>query len=447
MSFYQQHRGGKFVKEIAALATYNGTSWHCSPCTWGARAEVLRSRAGVKVKTKLIAKLWKYKTSAPTIVMGNGFVFCICSELYIQLVLHVRPSWERDPSSVALPEVSSIFFCPFCLNVLLVRTVVHCTYCKAHWHSVILFDFIYLSAVYFACPTLGGVELLRFTTVRMDRDTKRNGKWKGGGLVLFINTRWCNPGNVTVWSHVQQGHCAAGDGSLTILHAQKVLPRHCCLFYISPQLHAKTAYDIIRATVTRLHTTPRCFYCQCCAWTRSVNDRSWTRSYFWANVIWTFCVLPDEHYCERVHSGIYEQRSRKVLLNSRECQISIEPSRQKLAKTHRKQALICSGKSPIWQHQPPQSCTTAKHGGKNKWRQQHYLRLCLRGGWKYQFINALQYIFSISFRQAASPDYPLSLTGRPSVPASSSWKHLTRDLARGSEGDVPRKYRRSCGGE
>ncbi len=31
-----------------------------------------------------------------------------CAYLRAQL-LHVCPSWERDPSSVALPEVSSIF--------------------------------------------------------------------------------------------------------------------------------------------------------------------------------------------------------------------------------------------------------------------------------------------------------------------------------------------------
>ncbi len=29
--------------------------------------------------------------------------------LYTQDLLHVYPSWERDPSSVAFPEVSSIF--------------------------------------------------------------------------------------------------------------------------------------------------------------------------------------------------------------------------------------------------------------------------------------------------------------------------------------------------
>ena len=34
--------------------------------------------------------------------------FC-CSVLYQRHLLHVCPSWERDASPVALPEVSSIF--------------------------------------------------------------------------------------------------------------------------------------------------------------------------------------------------------------------------------------------------------------------------------------------------------------------------------------------------
>ncbi len=42
------------------------------------------------------------------------------------------------------------------------------------------------------------VDLPGFTTVRADRDTKACEKCKGGGHVLFINNRWCNPGHVTV---------------------------------------------------------------------------------------------------------------------------------------------------------------------------------------------------------------------------------------------------------
>ena len=40
---------------------------------------------------------------------------CIIFSIYTRHLLHVCPSWERDPSSVALPEVSPIF--PFKLWV------------------------------------------------------------------------------------------------------------------------------------------------------------------------------------------------------------------------------------------------------------------------------------------------------------------------------------------
>lgn len=42
------------------------------------------------------------------------------------------------------------------------------------------------------------VELTGFLTVRADRDPIQSDKNKGGGLALFVNTKWCNPGHVTV---------------------------------------------------------------------------------------------------------------------------------------------------------------------------------------------------------------------------------------------------------
>ncbi|KAK0145186.1 hypothetical protein N1851_015918 [Merluccius polli] len=42
------------------------------------------------------------------------------------------------------------------------------------------------------------IKLTGFSHVRVDRDPSRSGKRKGGGLVLYINNRWCNPGHVTV---------------------------------------------------------------------------------------------------------------------------------------------------------------------------------------------------------------------------------------------------------
>ena len=42
------------------------------------------------------------------------------------------------------------------------------------------------------------VEIAGFTTVRVDKDARTCGKNKGGGLILYVNNRWCNPGHITV---------------------------------------------------------------------------------------------------------------------------------------------------------------------------------------------------------------------------------------------------------
>ncbi|KAI4899536.1 hypothetical protein NFI96_002056 [Prochilodus magdalenae] len=42
------------------------------------------------------------------------------------------------------------------------------------------------------------VHLNGFTTVRADRVYHQTGKKRGGGLAVFVNDRWCNPGHITV---------------------------------------------------------------------------------------------------------------------------------------------------------------------------------------------------------------------------------------------------------
>ena len=62
-------------------------------------------------------------------------IFCQCN-LSAVILLHVCPSWERDPSSVALPEVfpSFFFFSQYSTGIEGLRTedAIHCTDCKAH---------------------------------------------------------------------------------------------------------------------------------------------------------------------------------------------------------------------------------------------------------------------------------------------------------------------------
>lgn len=38
------------------------------------------------------------------------------------------------------------------------------------------------------------VHLDSFHFVRVDRNTTEGGKTKGGGIVVFVNERWCKPG-------------------------------------------------------------------------------------------------------------------------------------------------------------------------------------------------------------------------------------------------------------
>lgn len=42
------------------------------------------------------------------------------------------------------------------------------------------------------------VDLPGFTPVRANRDTNACGKSKGGGLIIYVNKRWCHPGHVAV---------------------------------------------------------------------------------------------------------------------------------------------------------------------------------------------------------------------------------------------------------
>lgn len=48
------------------------------------------------------------------------------------------------------------------------------------------------------CIPDANVDLRGFTSVKGNRDTKACGKSKGGGLILDVNDRWCNPSHVTV---------------------------------------------------------------------------------------------------------------------------------------------------------------------------------------------------------------------------------------------------------
>lgn len=61
-------------------------------------------------------------------------------------------------------------------------------------HRLIIFTEIWLTQLVLDA----NMDLLGFTTVQADRDTKACSKSKGGGLVIYVNSRWCHPGHISV---------------------------------------------------------------------------------------------------------------------------------------------------------------------------------------------------------------------------------------------------------
>ena len=125
------------------------------------------------------------------------------------------------------------------------------------------------------------------------------------------------------------------------------LPSKCLFFLVSPvpQLcFLPMCTPLAADTLQRPSSPVRPVLCM-----NAFNERSFMNLFiFWANVNWTHVFLSDEWFCERVHSGVCERRVLTVWLRSRQCQISMEPSRQKPVKTHSEKDLICSRKYPVW---------------------------------------------------------------------------------------------------
>ena len=111
------------------------------------------SRAGALVKARRLQKRWRFKPAIPSFVMGNVNSLANKTDELAALVMNVK----------LYSECSLL-----CL--------------KETWLTSNIPDL--------------NVELPGFTTVRADRDLKLSGKRKGGGLALYVNIRWCNPGHV-----------------------------------------------------------------------------------------------------------------------------------------------------------------------------------------------------------------------------------------------------------
>ena len=106
------------------------------------------------------------------------------------------------------------------------------------------------------------VDLPGFSAVRADRDTKACGKSKGGGLIICVNVRWCNPGHISV----KKASCCRDLELLAVSLPPYYVPREfshviAVCVYIPPRADAATACDKIHAVTARLQTLhPEAFF-------------------------------------------------------------------------------------------------------------------------------------------------------------------------------------------
>ncbi|XP_048842540.1 uncharacterized protein LOC125715253 [Brienomyrus brachyistius] len=99
------------------------------------------------------------------------------------------------------------------------------------------------------------VDLRGFASVRADRDAEACGKSRGGGLIVYINNRWCNPGHVSVKASL----CCPDLELLVVSMRPYYLPRElshviCVCVYIPPRADAATACEKIHIVTARLQT-------------------------------------------------------------------------------------------------------------------------------------------------------------------------------------------------
>lgn len=98
-------------------------------------------------------------------------------------------------------------------------------------------------------------ELSGFSLVRADRDNNACRKKKGGGLILYVNDRWCNPGHVTVKEII----CSRDIELLAVSLRPYYVPREishviAVCVYIQPRADAEVACETLYSTVARLQT-------------------------------------------------------------------------------------------------------------------------------------------------------------------------------------------------
>jgi len=99
------------------------------------------------------------------------------------------------------------------------------------------------------------VSLAIFQLVRVNRRQK-----KGGGVAIYVNNTWCNPGHIIV----KERMCSADIELLAVSLRPYYLPREfsqtiMMVVYIPPAANASRAADIINSVTARLQAPKRVY--------------------------------------------------------------------------------------------------------------------------------------------------------------------------------------------
>lgn len=93
-----------------------------------------------------------------------------------------------------------------------------------------------------------------FSIVRADREVVSSSKKKGGGIVLYVSEKWCNPGHV----HVTERLCNPDKLLAVGMRPYYLLWEFTCVIviavYIPPSADAAAACDVITSTVGSFQT-------------------------------------------------------------------------------------------------------------------------------------------------------------------------------------------------
>ena len=172
-----------------------------------------RRRRGCRAGVQHRAKRRRYKPAVPSIIMGN--VRSLPNKME-ELSALTRLQWEYR-------ECSLMMFTESWLNGLTPDPHV----------------------------TLDGFHL-----VRADRSDGESGKKKGGGLMMYVNERWCNAGHISV----KEQRCTKDIELLAVSLRPYYLPREfshviAITVYIPPLADAAAACELLHGEVSKLQTS------------------------------------------------------------------------------------------------------------------------------------------------------------------------------------------------